>query len=50
LYLERGNADHLDGSTEKSSASAIAQDLLKQNILGMKDTSLKPGMTWDGGK
>jgi hypothetical protein len=32
-YLERGSTDHLDGSTEKSSACAIAPDLREQNIL-----------------
>ena len=33
-YLERGSTNHLDRSTEKSSACAIAADLLEQNILG----------------
>ena len=32
-YLERGSIDHLRRSTEKSSACAIAPDLLEQNIL-----------------
>jgi hypothetical protein len=32
-YLERGSTNHLDRSTEKSSACAIAPDLLEQNIL-----------------
>jgi len=49
-YLERGSTNHLDRSTEKSSACAIAPDLREQNILRMKDTSLKPRTTWDGGK
>src|SRR5882757_7499224 len=34
FYLERGSTEHLGRSTEKSSASAIAPDLLEQNILG----------------
>jgi hypothetical protein len=33
-YLERGSTDHLDGSTEKSSACAIAPDLLEQSFWG----------------
>jgi hypothetical protein len=49
-YLERGSSDHLDRSTEKSSACAMAPDPLEQNISGMKDASLKPRTTWDGGK
>src|SRR5205807_38486 len=32
-YIERGSIDHLRRSTEKSSACAIAPDLLEQNIL-----------------
>jgi len=32
-YLERGSTNHLDRSTEKSSACAIAPDLREQNIL-----------------
>jgi len=33
-YLERGSAAHLGGSIEKSSARAIAPDLLEQNFWG----------------
>jgi transposase len=33
-YLERGSTNHLDRSTEKSSACAIAPDLLEQNFGG----------------
>ena len=33
-YLERGSTDHLDGSTEKSSACAIAPDLLEESFWG----------------
>ena len=36
FYLERGSTNHLDRSTEKSSACAIAPDLLEQNILMVK--------------
>jgi hypothetical protein len=51
FYLERGSTDHLDRSTKKSRACAIAPDLLEQDFfLEMKDTSLKPRTTWDGGK
>ena len=32
-YLERGSTNHLDRSTEKSSACAIAPDPLEQNVL-----------------
>jgi hypothetical protein len=32
-YLERGSTNHLDRSTEKSCARAIAPDLREQNIL-----------------
>ena len=33
FYLERGSTDHLDRSTEKSCACAIAPDLFEQNFL-----------------
>ena len=32
-YIERGSTNHLDRSTEKSCARAIAPDLREQNIL-----------------
>ena len=50
FYLERGSTDHLRRDTEKSPACAIAPDLLEQTFWEMKDTSLKPRTTWDGGK
>ena len=50
FYLERGITDHLRRDTEKSRACAIAPDLLEQIFWEMKDTSPKPGRTWDGGK
>src|ERR1700745_322345 len=34
FYLERGSTDHLDRSTKKSRACAIAPDLLEQDTFG----------------
>ena len=50
FYLERGSTDHLERSTEKSSACAIAGDLLEQNILENERYIVQTKDGADGGK